>query len=64
LVKVNREALPVDAEFKGYEEVVVQDIVVKSDNVRFHKEKYYAASTQKSYEAKMPCGMKGNLGLG
>jgi hypothetical protein len=64
LVKVNREEQPVDAEFKGYEEVVVQDLVVKSDNVRFHKEKYYAASTQKSYEAEMPCGYEGQFGAG
>jgi hypothetical protein len=64
VVKVNREELPGDAEFKGYEEVVVQDIVVKSDNVRFHKEKYYAASTQKSYEAEMPCGYEGQFGPG
>ena len=64
VVKVNREELPGDAEFKGYEEVVVQDIVVKSDNVRFRKEKYYAASTQKSYEGEMPCGYEGQFGPG
>ena len=64
IVKVNREVLPADAEFKGYEEVVVQDIVVKSDNVRFRKEKYYAASTQKSYEAEMPRGYEGQYGPG
>lgn len=48
VVKVDQEILPADAEFKGYEEVVVQDIILKTDNVRFRKEKYYAASTGKS----------------
>ena len=43
-VKIDREEtlsldqnhLPADAEFKGYEAVVVQDIQVKTDNVRFN----------------------------
>ena len=38
------EELPADAEFKGYEEVIVQDILLKTDNVLFRKEKYYSPS--------------------
>ena len=38
-------ALPPDAEFKGYEDVIVQDVVLHTDNICFHKAKYYAAST-------------------
>ena len=30
-----QEELPADAQFKGYEEVVVQDILLKSDNILF-----------------------------
>ena len=37
VLEVPREDLPADAEFKGYERVVVQDIVIKTDNVCFHK---------------------------
>ncbi|MGD1698985.1 hypothetical protein [Dapis sp. BLCC M229] len=41
LIKVDREEivfypqeeLPADAEFKGYEEVIIQDILLKTDNV-------------------------------
>jgi len=39
--------LPVDAEFKGYEEVVVQDIKLTTDNVLFRKQKYYSPQREK-----------------
>lgn len=64
IVEVDRAGLPADAEFKGYEDVVVQDIVVQTDNVRFRKQKYYAASTGKTYLAEMPQGYDGQFGPG
>jgi hypothetical protein len=64
VVEVDRTSLPVDAEFKGYEDVVVQDIVVKTDNICFHQEKYYAPSTGKTYQAELPRGYAGQFGPG
>lgn len=64
VVEVDPAELPGDAEFKGYEEVVVQDILVKTDNVLFRKEKYYAASTHKTYLAELPKGYEGQFGPG
>jgi hypothetical protein len=64
VVEVEPSILPKDAKFKGYEEVVVQDILLQTDNVRFHKQKYYAASTQKTYLAKLPRGYEGQFGPG
>jgi hypothetical protein len=64
VVKLDRESLPKDAEFKGYAEVVVQDIVVKTDNVLFLKEKYYSAMTGKSYQAELPARYEGQFGPG
>jgi len=64
VVAVNRDTLPTDAEFKGYEDVVTQDILLKTDNVRFHKEKYYAVSTRLSYLAQVPQGYEGQFGPG
>jgi hypothetical protein len=64
VVKVAAEALPEDAEFKGYEAVVVQDIVVKTDNVLYHKEKYYSATAGQSYVAKLGPGYSGQFGPG
>ena len=63
-LEVNKASLPEDAEFKGYEDVVVQDVIFRADNVRFHKEKYWAYSTGKTYLAKLPLGYEGQFGPG
>lgn len=62
VLKVDPTTLPPDAEFKGYEEVVVQELLIGTDNVRFRKEKYYAASTGKTYLAPLPQGYGGEFG--
>jgi hypothetical protein len=64
VVKVNRSILPADAVFKGYEENVVQDILLKTDNVRFLKEKYYSPSLGRTYLAELPTGYAGQFGPG
>jgi Transposase IS66 family len=61
---VDRSQLPADAQFKGYEPVVIQDIQLKPDNVRFLKEKFYSPSQQKSYLAQLPAGYEGEFGPG
>ena len=60
--RVDRAILPKDAELKGYEPVVVQDLVLRTDNVLFRKEKWYAASTSRSYLAELPPGYDGEYG--
>ena len=64
VVEVDQAMLPADAEFKGYEDVVVQDILLKTDNVCFHKQKYYAPSTRQTYLAQLPQGYEGQFGPG
>ncbi len=64
IVHLDPEQLPSDAEFKGYEAVIVQDISIHSDNVRFLKESYYSASQKKRYLAELPAGYKGQFGPG
>lgn len=63
-LSLDQNHLPADAEFKGYEAVVVQDIQVKTDNVRFWKEKYYSASARQTYLASLPAGYQGQFGPG
>jgi hypothetical protein len=63
-LEVDKASLPLDAEFKGYEDVVVQDVVFRADNVCFHKEKYWADSTDKTYLAELPRGYEGQFGPG
>ncbi len=72
LIKIDREKiiecpqaeLPFDAEFKGYEEVIVQDILLQTDNVLFRKQKYYSPSQNKTYLAPLPSGYDGEFGPG
>lgn len=61
---LDRAALPADAEFKGYEAVVTQDLRICTDNVKFLKEKYYSPSEKKTYLAPLPAGYKGEFGPG
>jgi hypothetical protein len=56
--------LPPDAQFKGYAEVVVQDVRLETDTVRFRLAKYYAPSTGQSYQATLPAGYRGGFGPG
>ena len=63
-LEVDKGILPKDAEFKGHEDVVVQDVVFRADNVCFHKEKYWAYSTGKTYLAELPLGYEGQFGPG
>ena len=62
VLKVNPAELPSDAEFKGYAEVVVQELNIRTDNVKFLKEKYYSASLNKTYLAPLPAGYSGQYG--
>jgi hypothetical protein len=64
VVEVDPSVLPKDAKFKGYEDVVVQDILLRTDNILFHKQKYYSASTRKTYLAELPRGYEGQFGPG
>jgi len=64
VLKVDQAILPADAIFKGYEENVVQDILLKTDNIRFLKEKYYSPSLGRTYLAKLPTGYGGQFGPG
>ena len=64
VLAVEPTRLPEDAEFKGYEEVVVQDIDIRTNNTLFRKEKYYSPTTGKTYLAHLPRGYEGQFGPG
>jgi len=61
-IKIDREhfcsldktGLPDDLEFKGYEDVVIQDLLIKTDNVNYRREVYYSPSQRKSYRGELP----------
>jgi len=61
-LKVDPARLPEDAQFKGYEDVFVQELLFRTDNVLYHKEKFYSASQAKTFLAEMPAGYQGQYG--
>jgi len=64
VVAVALADLPPDAVFKGYEDVVVQDVLFRTDNVLFRKEKFYSPSQHTTYVASLPPGYRGQFGPG
>src|SRR6266567_4712122 len=64
VLKVDQQRLPQDALFKGYEEVIVQDRDLRSENIQFRKEKYCSPSQKQTYLADLPTGYKGQFGPG
>ena len=64
VVQVDPTHLPPDAVFKGYEDVVVQDVIFRTDNVLFHKEKFYSPSQHTTSLAALPQGYSGQCGPG
>jgi len=61
---VDESTLPEDAEFKGYQNVVVQEIVIKTDNVEYQREVYYSPSQKKTYIGVLPPEIDGEFGPG
>jgi hypothetical protein len=59
---VDPATLPPDAVFKGYETVVVQDLVLRTDTVAFEQEVWYSPSARRSYRARRPAGYEGTVG--
>lgn len=64
VVPIDPAVLPPDAEFKGHDPVIVQDLILRTDNVRFLKEKYYSPAQGQTYLAELPKGYAGEFGPG
>ena len=64
VVAVDLARLPPDAVFKGYEDVVVQDVLFRTDNGLFGKEKFYSPSQHTTSGASLPPGSRGQCGPG
>jgi len=56
---LDRTTLPADFQSTGYREVVIQNIVFHTDNVRYRLERGFAPSTHTFYEADLPAALQG-----
>lgn len=54
IIRIDKSLLPEDAEFKGYKEKPIQNVIIKTDNVLYKVECYYSKSEQKTYCAQLP----------
>ena len=64
ILDCHEDQLPEDAIFKGYQEVIVQDLKLVTDNIKFRKQKYYSPTTKKTYLGNLPIGYEGQFGPG
>jgi len=62
--KVDRSKLPADAEFKGHEPALVQEILITTDNVEYRRELFYSPSEKRTYMGELPVGIVGEFGPG
>ena len=63
---IDKSILPEDVQRKGYSDIVIQDINILTNNVKYRREMYYSPSTGKTYLGKLPCDVagKGEYGVG
>ena len=59
VVKLDKTGLPDDIKFKGYDTKVIQNVMIKTDNVLYKLEKYYSKSEGKTYTAKLDEELEG-----
>ena len=64
ICKVDPSILPADAEFKGHDPVLVQEILITTDNVEYRKEIFYSPSENRTYVGELPVGIIGAFGPG
>ena len=62
--RLDPAALPVDAVVKGYAEVVIQEVVLRPEIIRFRLERWYSPGERRTYQAPLPPGYHGQFGPG
>ena len=62
--RIDLSTLPSDVVFKGFDEMVVRDIIMIPWNTRLRIPKYYSPSEGKTYRGKLPEGICGEFGPG
>jgi hypothetical protein len=59
-IELDKTKLPDDAQFKGFETRIIQDLKIITDNLEIKLEAYYSPSLKKTFIAPMPAEYKGS----
>ena len=59
-IALDKTKLPDDAQFKGFETRIIQDLKIITDNIEFKLEAYYSPSLKKTFIAPIPDEYKGS----
>jgi hypothetical protein len=59
IVTMDKSKLPFDAEFKGYREVIIQNVKIETDNVLYRIPQWYSSIEGKTYSPELPEHLKG-----
>ena len=62
IIPVDRDNLPADAMFKGYQDRIVQNASLRTDNVMVRMEVWYSESEGRTIVAPLPEGIDGQFG--
>lgn len=62
--RVDKSILPSDAQFKGYDDVIQQELCLRRQNTLYKVERYYSSSQGKLYRASLPEEYIGEFGVG
>ena len=63
ICQLDKQTLPTDAINKGYERIITQNIIFKSDNTEYRCEKYYSPSLNQTFIAPLPEDYNGYIDL-
>jgi hypothetical protein len=63
---LDKTGLPDDLVSKGYSDIIIQDIIIQSNNIKYRRAAYYSPSENKSYYGALPEGVQdqGEYGVG
>jgi len=61
ICELDKQTLPPDAINKGYERTITQNVIFKSDNTEYRREKYYSPSLNRTFIAPLPDNYEGYI---
>ena len=59
---IKKSKLPDDAKRSGIKSTIIQDVIITTKNIEFHRQKYFSKSENKTFIAPLPAGYEGEYG--